>query len=293
MKTKLQLLTVLLSTLVSSEILGQIPNNGFENWTTVGSYMDPNGWATPNSLSTGSFYAVTRAADPYPTSVGNYSVRIENNTSLLANFSGLGIVMTGGLVAPHPAFPITGHPTSLTGYYKFLPQNTDTMYINIIFFLNGTGVASGKLTTTSIAANWTSFNVPMLAYSSADSAHIIIAAYNADGPNNIPYGNSVLFVDNLNFDNLITNGISVVKKINNLSVFPNPLSTQTILQLDDFLNNATLTVYNSFGQTVKEIQNISGQTVTLIRDNLASGLYFIRLKEENKVITADRLVITD
>ena len=59
------------------------------------------------------------------------------------------------------------------------------------------------------------------------------------------------------------------------------------------LNNATLTVYNSFGQAVAQIKNISEQAITLHRDNLASGLYFIRLTEENKTISVDKLVITD
>ncbi|MBI4931019.1 MAG: T9SS type A sorting domain-containing protein [Bacteroidetes bacterium] len=77
------------------------------------------------------------------------------------------------------------------------------------------------------------------------------------------------------------------------AIFPNPFSTQTTLLIDIPLNNATLTVYNSFGQTVKEIKNISGQTVTLSRDNLLSGLYFIRLTEDSKVIATDKLVITD
>lgn len=78
-----------------------------------------------------------------------------------------------------------------------------------------------------------------------------------------------------------------------ISVYPNPFSTQTTLQTDKILKDVTLTVYNSFGQTVKQIKNILGQTVTLSRDNLASGLYFVRLTEENKIIAVDKLVITD
>ncbi|MBI3502046.1 MAG: T9SS type A sorting domain-containing protein, partial [Bacteroidetes bacterium] len=48
-----------------------------------------------------------------------------------------------------------------------------------------------------------------------------------------------------------------------------------------------------FGQTVKQIKNINGRTVVFSRDNLASGLYFVRLTEENKTIAVDKLVITD
>lgn len=79
----------------------------------------------------------------------------------------------------------------------------------------------------------------------------------------------------------------------NLTIFPNPFSAQTTLHTDILLRNATLTVYNCFGQTVKQIKNISGQTVVLSRDNLTSGLYFIHLTEENRTLTIDKLVITD
>lgn len=78
-----------------------------------------------------------------------------------------------------------------------------------------------------------------------------------------------------------------------VEIFPNPFSTRTTLQSDNIFKDATLTVYNSFGQQVKQINNISGQTITLHRDNLSSGLYFIRLTQDNKVITTDKLVITD
>ena len=56
---------------------------------------------------------------------------------------------------------------------------------------------------------------------------------------------------------------------------------------------AVIYPYNSFGQTVKEIKNISGQTVVLSRDNLPSGLYFVRLTEDSKTLSVDKLVITE
>ena len=78
-----------------------------------------------------------------------------------------------------------------------------------------------------------------------------------------------------------------------MNIFPNPFSEQTTLQIDSFLHNATLSVDNCFGQTVKQIKNISGQTVILTRDNLPSGLYFIRLTENNNVLATSKLVIAD
>jgi len=78
-----------------------------------------------------------------------------------------------------------------------------------------------------------------------------------------------------------------------ISFHPNPFCLQTVLQTNNPLCNATLTVLNCFGQTVAQIKNISGQTVVFPRDNLASGLYFVRLTEENKTIAVEKLVITD
>ena len=77
------------------------------------------------------------------------------------------------------------------------------------------------------------------------------------------------------------------------SIFPNPFSAQTTLQTDNIFKGATLTVYNCYGQAVKQTGNLSGQTIILQRENLPSGLYFIRLTQDNKTFSADKLVITD
>ncbi len=91
------------------------------------------------------------------------------------------------------------------------------------------------------------------------------------------------------------NSSSIIEESNKtlISVFPNPFSTQTTLQTDNSFQKATLTVYNSFGRTVKQIDNLSGQSILFHRDNLASGLYFIRLTQDSKVIAIDKLIITD
>lgn len=105
------------------------------------------------------------------------------------------------------------------------------------------------------------------------------------------YRNSIL-------DNylLCYNGtLSVGKELNktNLTIFPNPFSTQTILQTDRIYKDATLNVYNSLGQRVKQINKISGQTITVNRDNLPNGLYFLRIIEGNKTVATNKLIITD
>ncbi len=48
-KTILSLVAIAIS---SASLFAQIPNNGFENWTTVGAYSVPNSWGTLNNTTT-------------------------------------------------------------------------------------------------------------------------------------------------------------------------------------------------------------------------------------------------
>ncbi len=91
------------------------------------------------------------------------------------------------------------------------------------------------------------------------------------------------------------NSLGINEDSNNIifSIFPNPFISSTTIQTIGNLKNATLTIYNSYGQTLKQLRNISGKTVSLSRGNLPSGLYFIRLTEENKTIAVEKLIITD
>lgn len=109
-----------------------------------------------------------------------------------------------------------------------------------------------------------------------------------------PYYNYDIFIVKYSFNESPNGIIDNYFQVNNyVSLFPNPFSTQTVLQSDNLLLNASLTVDNCLGQTVKQIKNISGQTVVLHRDNLPSGLYFVRLTQDNQVIATKKLIITD
>jgi len=104
------------------------------------------------------------------------------------------------------------------------------------------------------------------------------------------------FTYSSSFSNVANNGLDGISENNfssKLRIFPNPFSSTTTLQTYKIFKNATLTVYNSFGQQVKQIKNIFGQTITLHRDDMPSGLYFLRLMQDNKTFVADKLIITD
>jgi len=101
-----------------------------------------------------------------------------------------------------------------------------------------------------------------------------------------------LYNDSTDFGGIAI-GINENLYSNKFQISPNPFFQQTTLQTGNILKIATLTLYNSYGQTVKQIKNISGQTITLHRDNLPSGLYFLRLTEGVKTFAIEKILITD
>lgn len=276
-------LTVLLIGATIS-VKAQIPNNGFENWTSFTGYEDPTYWGSTNSYSSGPFYACTKSTDHYPLSVGSYSLRLENDPTQNPSFAGRGALFTGP-PPPRPNFAISGHPTSLTGYYKFAPVNGDTMYIQVQLFYHGSGVGFAQLTTTVAAPNWTSFNIPISLYTTADSGSIIIAAYYANGFNYMPHGNSVLYVDNLNFDNLITGVNTVNNDKGNVSIYPNPAKNQITIDLKNVSGSLEkITIYNILGEAMST-QNHSGKVKSSLEaidiNGLSAGIYMVEVITDN------------
>jgi hypothetical protein len=271
-------LTVLIAMIIKTN--AQIPNSGFENWTTVGSYENPNGWVNCNGNG-GTGYPVTKSIDHYPANVGNSSIRMENLTPGSTGCATYGFANSVPYIGYNGAsFPITGHPNSFCGYYKFIPQNNDTMTIACGLYLNGVMVAYATLNTTNTVSNWTSFTIPFSSYTTADSASIGLGAFYSLGTMPIVQGNSVLFVDNLSFDNLITSVTEQTSKNKAFSLYPNPASEIVTLNIDN-TNNAelTLSIYNVIGTLVKSEKLKQNQQQFNVGD-LETGIYMVVIKSK-------------
>lgn len=99
-------------------------------------------------------------------------------------------------------------------------------------------------------------------------------------------------LDNVNL--CATVGIEESKFMDSsIKIYPNPFATQTTFQTNKVLKDATLTLYNSLGQQVRQVSNIYGQTTTIYRDTLPEGLYYLQLTQGMKTIATDKIVITD
>jgi hypothetical protein len=76
-------------------------------------------------------------------------------------------------------------------------------------------------------------------------------------------------------------------------IFPNPIQNTATLQICTPFINATIILYNSLGQTIRIMRNISGQTYIFDRSNLPAGTYFIRVVEGDKDIQTNKILIMD
>lgn len=100
--------------------------------------------------------------------------------------------------------------------------------------------------------------------------------------------------DEIDYSKCLTTGLNE-NNFQNISfyLFPNPFSTQTVIQSELVLNNAKITIFNSLGQPVSELKNISGQTINLCRDNLPSGCYYLWITQDNKRLASTKIILTD
>jgi hypothetical protein len=194
----------------------------------------------------------------------------QNNNAYAGNF-------VGGVHLPWALSALNNICDTLSTWYDANNPGIMGMGVNIGYWPSATNkyLALKLIVGTNTYYGWARFD--LLAISS--SFTIKDYAYNSIANNCIQAGKTNVG-GNENSDK-------------NISVFPNPFISSTTIKSISDLKNATLTIYNSFGKALKQIKNISGKTVTLFRENLPSGLYFIRLTEENKMIAVEKLIIAD
>jgi hypothetical protein len=164
------------------------------------------------------------------------------------------------------------------------------MTISCGLYLNGAMVAIATLTTTNTVSNWTSFTIPFSSYTTADSANAGLCAFYSFNSAPKVQGNSILYVDNLSFDNLITSVSEQTSENTIFSLYPNPASDIITLNIGNTNNtDLTLNIYNVIGTLVKSEMLKQNQRQINIGD-LSNGVYMVTIKSED-FIESQRLFI--
>ena len=142
-------------------VFGQIPNAGFENWSTghLGR-LEPDGWITNDSL-----YTVATLVQDAGHGASGYSAKF------IITYDAVSGYYQGGVAdLTHLHFTGVNRPTSITGYWKsVLPNVNDFFEVEVRMY----NAANSQISHVWILApdgsnpNWSSFSLP-LSYSNGD-----------------------------------------------------------------------------------------------------------------------------
>ena len=70
----------------------------------------------------------------------------------------------------------------------------------------------------------------------------------------------------------------------NYIVYPNPFTDYTTIELSDAFQIQRIDLIDINGRTVRTIDNINSNSVTIHRENLPSGIYFIRIQSDHTYV---------
>jgi len=289
-----KLLFLLLLSVFVSGAYAQIPNAGFENWTSMGPYDTPDHWGNLNQATAASGVFTVAMGTTAPAS-GLAFVKL--TTKSVNGIVTPGIIVSGEIdtttLRPVSGFAFSSKPEKLKGKWQFMGYGTDAATIaawltkwNAISQSRDT-IATLTTTTTGMLHTWGSFSIPFEYRSSSvpDTAVILISS-----SGKAPVKNSFIWVDDLAFDG---DAAAVGDKFlyTGLAIYPNPASTYIRINLfssrDDL---AKIILSDNIGNQVldvsKEITYGSNQImIDLDSGRIRSGLYFLRVKTTSGDIT--------
>lgn len=264
--------------------MAQIPNPGFESFTTVGAYEVPNGWGTMNNTTAiASIYTATKGT---PGSPGASYLKLTSKTVSSTVVNGIAVsgVLDSITMMPKSGFAYNMRPASLTGKWQHMIYGSSQGSIQVTLTRWDTGmnmrmpVASGTVTLSGMAMSWANFTIP-LTYVDGNNPDTCIIVMKASG--STPTNNDYLWVDNLAFSGSVTGIENHASFVTNMVVFPNP-STETInvnlnlkssqkvsIELTDITGKLILT---------KDAGTLTGESKQMLNvTGVSKGTYLVRI----------------
>ena len=271
----------------AASAMAQIPNPGFETFTSMGSYDVPNGWGTLNNTT--ALASVYTAAKGTPGSPGASYLKLTSKTVSSTVVNGIAVsgVLDSMTMMPKSGFAYNMRPASFTGKWQHMIYGSSQGSIQVTLTRWDTGmnmrmpVASGNVTLSGMAMSWANFTIP-LTYVDGNNPDTCIIVMKASG--STPTNNDYLWVDNLAFSGSVTGIENHASFVTNMVVFPNP-STETInvnlnlkssqkvsIELTDITGKLILT---------KDAGTLTGESKqTLNVTGVSKGTYLVRVVAE-------------
>lgn len=261
---------LLIGLFISMSASAQIPNAGFENWTSG----QPDGWNGYNTQQTGDAHSGSSAVKG----------QVLNLSTLPAS------VYTWNNATFNPLFPYTGRPGSFTGYYKFSPiaGSNDTLLFAANFTKYNVNSGStdvigfGESKISASAGTYTQFTVPIQWSSSdlTDSANCTITTQRS--PNGIGTTGTTFEVDDISFGAEGDVAANVTPTLSLSESVPNPVRTGSKIKYSLAHDGAaTLTLFDVTGREIAVLasgyQTAGNHMAIFDGSSLPAGIYYYRL----------------
>ncbi len=277
----------------------QIPNAGFENWTSMTGYDLPDLWGNlnPSTASTGVFTAIKGTSGP---ASGAFYIKL--TTKDAGGSIKPGLIVSGLLdpvtLMPLSGFPYTSRPEKLTGKWQHMGYGADAATIsawltkwNSVSHMRDT-IASLSATAAGMLHTWGSFSFPY-SYSSSSNPDTAVVMISSSGK--LPVKNSFIWIDDLAFDGTVT-GIESGKLVSTMSVFPNPASDIANIRFNSSkTEQAAIRLLDNIGNLVYQSkEDISAGpnqlTVNLESEKIHSGIFFLQVSTSEGTVTRKLVV---
>lgn len=257
-------------------------NGDFESWHIFSNYSLDNWNYMKHQLSTDPAIIpapMVSQAIYYPPS--DFAAEIQNVNVGGQWLGGELSNISDDLFSKSGGTPIQVRYQTLNGYYKWFPQNNDTMLIDVQVMSQGQIIGNGRLTQSDSVTSFTPFTIPInytVNNVIPDTAQIFMRTFNI-----LAYGASTMVVDKLSFDGFTgvpENEVMVWNKSLGISIYPNPTGNRLTIEWNqDIKEKVSLRLVSIDGRMVKsETAFPANKKLLLDLSDLVSGVYFIEVQ---------------
>ncbi len=291
--------TIALATLLLPVVMNaQVPNYSFENWTSMGSYDNPDGWGTMNNTTAlASIYTVTKGTPGNP---GSYYMKITSKTVGPGVVGG--IAVSGKLdsmtMQPKSGFAFNQRPASFTGKWQHMifGSSQGSVTATLTRWDSNTNmrvpVAVATQTLSGMAMSWANFSINF-SYTDGGYPDTCIIVLKASGAN--PTNSDYLWVDNLAFSGSVVGTGAEQSLLQQVAVFPNPAGNTMHVKMNlaktQQVRIAICDLQGRIVQSEDATLQAGENTRTLDLSALARGTYMLRVVAEEG--TAVQTIVAD
>lgn len=298
MKKHVALFTSILTFIAfASQAQPLVPNANMESWVHTGSYDNPVGWATPNSLTTSFGLGAVVFKDSINVNSGNYAAKMICISSAFGNIPGAMGTGTINVVSQtfSGGFPLSNpNVVALIGYFKYLPIGNDSCLLFSV--LTKWDTVNGERDTVAIVKfvagntpNYTLFSAPFVVMDSTELADTALIICSTTSKFDSARVGSTLWIDDIDFSGTLS-----VPEIQDVKIIAYPIPADQTLEitLPQDLNSESIVISNVSGALVRVIQVSSSLPTTINTAKFTEGVYVIFVKDkEGRVIASGKFTV--